>query len=546
MSFNYLLSRRILPIAACLFAFSSAQARFVNLGDLPKTIAFKDAISKLEKDPKDKDAAAAIKKAGDAGDKDAQFAYAYLLQSGLGGLEAPKDKPNTLLDEAKALYKKAADAGHAASLNNLALLKIATGDDAKAALTTIQEAADAGNGRARITLAEMYLEGVGVEKSPELALRWLQRAQQDAEKNEATYLIALINEAGKDEAGAVTNLLKAAEDGYLPAMIYLGNKIINGRGVQPNIEEARKWFTKAVEAGATAAKVNLGVIAEVEAAIEENKGKDADKAKVAEHYKKALALYTEAADLKVGEAYNKLGYYYEKGLGVTKDETKAFEYYKKGADAGVAVSIYNLAVLNEEGRGVKEKNEAEAIKHFYTAAKGGLPDGQVALAERYRTGKSGLDKDPIAAMAWMERAAKGGNMSAQIQLANMLETGEAGFVNLKTAAEIYVDAAKKGSPIAMFQIADMMEKGRGLQRDLVQAYGFLTACTKLTANDQNFGKQAADRLKELKGKMTSEEIKKGDEFFKQLTGVENKPAADAPKAPAPAAPAPAKDKPKVK
>ena len=544
MSLKYLFSRFVLPLAALTLMAMPARARFVNLSDLPKTVAFKDAISKLEKDAKDKDAVAAIKKAADAGDKDAQFAYAFALQSGLGGLEAPKDKPNALLDEAKALYKKAADAGQPSALNNLALLKIATNDDVKGAIASIEDAANSGNGRAKITLAEMYLEGIGVEKSPEASLRWLQRADA-AEKNEATYLIALISEAAKDEAGAVTNLLKAAENGYLPAMIYLGNKIINGKGDQPNIEEARKWFTKAIEAGAPAAKVNLGVISEVEAAIEENKGKDADKTKVADFYKKALGYYQEAAELKVGEAFNKLGFYHEKGLGVTKDEAKAYEWYKKGADAGVGVSIYNVAVLNEEGRGVKEKSSAEALKYFYTAAKGGLPDAQVALAERYRSGKNGLDKDPIAAMAWMEKAAQAGNMGAQLQLANMLETGEAGFVNLKTAAELYVDAAKKGSPIAMFQIADMAEKGRGLARDLVQAYGFLSACAKITKNDENFGKQAADKLADLKKKMSPEELKKGEEFLKQLIGENNTaaPAATTPAAPSNTKPAttPAKD-----
>jgi uncharacterized protein len=545
MSFKFLFSRLLLPVIASVLLMGAAEARFVTLADLPKTVSFKDAIAKLEKDPKDKDAAAAIKKAADGGDKDAMFAYAFILQNALGGLEAPKDKPTALVDDAKKLYQKAVDAGQTSALNNLMLLRIATGDDAKASVEALEKAANSGNARARITLAEMYLEGIGVEKNPELSLRWLERAQE-AEPNEATFLIALIKEAAKDELGAVNNLLKAAEGGHVPAMIYLGNKIINGKGVQPNIEEARKWFTKAVEAGVNSAKVNLGVLSEVEAALESNK-KDADKAKVTELYKKALAFYQEAADLKVAEAYNKIGFYHEKGLGVTKDETKAYEWYKKGADAGLAVSFYNIGVMLEEGRGVKAKDEAEAIKNFYTAAKAGLGEAQSALAGRYRAGKTGLEKDPIAAMAWMEKAAQAGNMNSQIELANMLETGEAGFVNLKTSAELYFDAAKKGSPIAMFQISDMLEKGRGMQRDLVQAYAFLTTCTKLTSNDPNFGKQAADRLAELKKKMTVEEITKGDEMFKQLTGVANTPTPASAPAPKETPPATApKDKPKTR
>lgn len=540
MSYSAIFRRLFLPVIAVSLLASTAHARFVLPSEVIKTGPLKDTVAKLEKDPKDKDAVAALKKAADGGDKDAQFAYAFALQSGLGGLEAPKDKPLALLDEAKALYKKAGDAGQEAAVNNLGLLKLATGEDVKSAIALIEDAANSGNAMARITMAQMYIEGAGVPKDPELAVRWLERAQEK-EPNESAYYLGLIAEAAKDQARAISLLTKAANNKYLPAMVYLGNKFLNGTGVQANAEEARKWFTAAVEAGLPSAKVNLGVIAEYEAAQE----KDKDKQK--ELFKKALALYQEAADLKVGEAYNKMGYYYENGLGVTKDDAKAYEWYKKGSDAGVAVSTFNLGVLNEEGRGVKAKSEPEALQYYYTAAKAGLPAGQTALAQRYRGGKGGLDKDPIAAMAWLEKAAQAGNVNSQIELANMLETGEAGYVNLKTSSELYIDAAKKGSPVAMYQISDMLEKGRGLQQDLVQAYGFLTTCAKLTTNDEKFGKQAADKLQALKEKMTPDQIKAGDEFFKKLTGVENTNApAKAPAAATPPSTKPAAEKPKDK
>ena len=522
MSISHLLSRLALPVIALSLLTSSLQARFVNYADLPKTLPFHEAVDKLIKDSKDKDALAVIKAASDAGDKDAQFAYAFALQNAYGGLEAPKDKPGALIEEAKALYKKAADAGHPSALSNLGLLKLATGEDVKTSVALIEDAANAGNARARITMGEMYLEGVGVAKDPEMAVRWLQRAQE-AEPSEATFLLARIQEGANNHEAALAGFRKAAESQYLPAIVYLGNKMLTGQGVKADLDEARKWFTKAVEAGATGAKVNLGIIAETEAVIEKSKGESADQAKVTESLKKALDLYNEAAALKVPDAYNKIGFFYENGLGVDKDEAKAAEQYKLGADAGQASSLYRLALMNEEGRGVKEKNEAEALNLLYTAARGGLPAAQLALGERYRAGKSGLQQDPVAAQAWFERAAQAGDVNAQLQLGNMYERGETGAQNFKAASELYLEAAKKNSPVAMFQLADMMEKGRGMTKDYIKAYGFLLACTKMLPADDNLGKQAAEKLASLKKDMTADDHAKGDEFFKQLTGQTNAP-----------------------
>lgn len=524
MRSNFVLSRILLTTFAISLASAPVQARFVNLQDLPKTVSFKGAIEKLTNDPKDKDAVAALKKSADAGDKDGQFAYAFALQNALGGMEPPKDKPDALVDEAKALYKKAADAGNANSVNNFALLRIATGEDAEAAVKTIQKAADDGSSRARITLAEMHIEGIGVPKDPEAALRWLDRVQ-DSNKNEALFLTARVNEAMKDQNSAIANLMKAADDGYIPAMIYLGNKILNLQ--DGNIEKAREYFDKAIKAGEPTATIHLGVLAEAEGSFEERK-KDGSKEKATTHYKRALEHYKAAADLKVGEAYNKLGYFHEKGLGVSKaDEAEAFKWYKLGAEAGMPVSLYNIAVLNEEGRGVKTKDASEAIKYFFLAARAGLAEAQLALAERYRSGKSILDKDPIAAMAWMEKAAKGGSMAGQLQLAYMLESNEAGVTNFKAAAELYLDAAKKGNPIGMYNLADMLQQGRGVQKDIVEAYAYLAISARLTANDENFGKQAATKLSDLKRKMSLDEQRKGEERMHALLGSkpESSPAA---------------------
>jgi len=55
--------------------------------------------------------------------------------------------------------------------------------------------------------------------------------------------------------------------------------------------------------------------------------------------------YGEAAKLKFGKAYNTLGNIYEKGIGVQKDDKKAYEYYKNGADLGEISCYTNLGKI---------------------------------------------------------------------------------------------------------------------------------------------------------------------------------------------------------
>jgi len=65
---------------------------------------------------------------------------------------------------------------------------------------------------------------------------------------------------------------------------------------------------------------------------------------------------------------NCLGYMYAYGLYVQKDEKKAFLYFKKAADNGMATSIFNLGICYEKGVGV-ERNQNEANRLYLMASK---------------------------------------------------------------------------------------------------------------------------------------------------------------------------------
>src|SRR6185436_16445935 len=53
----------------------------------------------------------------------------------------------------------------------------------------------------------------------------------------------------KDPQAGFTYTSQAAEQGYVPAQAALGMLYANGKGVQQNYAEARKWFVKAAAGG---------------------------------------------------------------------------------------------------------------------------------------------------------------------------------------------------------------------------------------------------------------------------------------------------------
>ena len=65
-----------------------------------------------------------------------------------------------------------------------------------------------------------------------------------------------------------------------------------------------------------------------------------------------------------------VGYFFEKGKGVSKDEKEALKWYTKAAEQGDAYSQWRLGYFFEEGKGVP-KDEKEALKWYTKAAEQG-------------------------------------------------------------------------------------------------------------------------------------------------------------------------------
>ena len=92
----------------------------------------------------------------------------------------------------------------------------------------------------------------------------------------------------------------------------------------------------------------------------------------------AERLYQKAADQGDADAQFELGWHYETGSGVEKDESEAVRWYQEAADQGHMGAQFELGWHYETGRGVEE-DESEAVRWYQEAADQGHMDAQSAL-----------------------------------------------------------------------------------------------------------------------------------------------------------------------
>lgn len=488
-----------------------AQARFVQPFEVVAEPGLKSTAEKLKtlKEPKEAEPIfKQIEAAAASGGADAQFFLGFLYQSGAGTERS--------VEKAKAAYEKAAAAGSPGAKNNLGLIKLAEGEDPKKSIGLVEEAANAGYSPAQVSMGQLFLDGLpaaGLEKDLDQARVWFERASETGD-DDASLTLGIMYEKGAGTAvnhdKAVTLFTKAADAGNTDAMMRLGAKLAAGQGIKTDAAKGLGWFEKAVAANAPGARAALASLYETGAGDEKAGG-------MAKDVKKAFTLYQEAAEAGDLPGFNKVAFFYEKGIGTEANEAKAAEWYRKGAEKNIPVCLHNLAVFTEEGKGGVKKDAEQAVKLYYRAAVTGFPPSQVSLAVRYREGR-GVEKDAQAALAWFERAMQNGHADAAVSYAAMLEAGEAGFVNYETALKIYREAASHGHLTALVGLGGMMEAGRGVQGDYRQAFAFYQAASK------GGSKEGTDRLAEIKKRMTPEQLKIAEAFVTTGGQESGKPA----------------------
>ena len=87
-----------------------------------------------------------------------------------------------------------------------------------------------------------------------------------------------------------------------------------------------------------------------------------------------MQWYRKAAEQGFAQAQYNLGVMYENGRGVRQDYIQAVQWYRKAAEQGIAQAQYNLGLMYAKGEGVRRDHKI-AKEWFGKACDNGLQLG---------------------------------------------------------------------------------------------------------------------------------------------------------------------------
>lgn len=273
----------------------------------------------------------------------------FMEMTGIFDLEKVADAvPSPPLDDAELLKK--AEAGDDAAQYEAGLYyfgQIRAGNTqsapAKLAAEWTGRSAAQGNRDALARLGSHYLDGVGVERNPELALKYYEMA---------------------------------AAKGDTYAMGCLAGMFLNGRGVPRDEKKGAQWWLKAAEQGDATARYRLIDL------YSAGKGVPRDGAKALEW---AGTCIKEHGDSRMGRlAMQRMAEMYAEGDALPRNPKKAVYWMRKAALAGMPKAMAALA-------------------GYYRNGLGGMPpDPVLALAWLRQAKDEGADQDTLDQLEALE------------------------------------------------------------------------------------------------------------------------------------------------
>jgi TPR repeat protein len=328
--------------------------------------------------------------------------------------------------QARAWYKKAAELGHADA--QFALARGFEASEHGQAAQWYRKAAAQGRADAQCALAELQLQGLGTTHDPVSALAWYAMA---AEQGHATAQFEMAQLLKKDASTiAFDAISRAAAAGQAQAQCAMGDRYAQGAGVAQNWFEACRWYELAAQQGDAKAQCALAVC------YADGKGVKQDMAHAFIWFEKAAAQSVPQAQWNLGELYATglpgveadpkkatllckraanagfapasatLGALFARA----KKHERAVQWWTLAAEQGDLESLFNLGQAHRLGLGVA-KDEAKAFELLRKAALGGVAAAQSRIGLAYATGE-GAALDPIEACKWFELAAQRGDQAA--------------------------------------------------------------------------------------------------------------------------------------
>lgn len=170
------------------------------------------------------------------------------------------------------------------------------------------------------------------------------------------------------------------------------------------------------------------------------------------------------------DALLRLGDYYSDGIAVPVDYARAFDFYRKAAEAGRAGGTLRMAEMLIAGQGVAA-DVPKGLAMLETLAGEDYPAALVRLGEIYINGIPGyVEAEPEQALALLRRAADGGDATAMMLFGDALVRVRGASADARDVLSAYQRAADLGRTDALLKIGDYWTEGALVPVDLAEGY----------------------------------------------------------------------------
>jgi TPR repeat protein len=225
-------------------------------------------------------------------------------------------------------------------------------------------ASDSDHPTAMFELAKFYIEGYGIPKDEEKAMKLLIRSSELGEPS-AQFLLGLIYQVGRfgleqNERESLNWFMKSAKLNNAEAQLKVGDAYLDGNLLSKDVEKSFEYWTKAAENNNIEAMKRLRIfyidgLDEVEPNLEQ-----------------AFYWTKKAAELDDCESQSSLGCDFLSGTTGHTDFDEAYLWLKIAADKGDKVAQYGLGIMYKRGLCDGEIDIVNAREWFSKAAEQGL------------------------------------------------------------------------------------------------------------------------------------------------------------------------------
>ena len=181
----------------------------------------------------------------------------------------------------------------------------------------------------------------------------------------------------------------------------------------------------------------------------------------------AVALYSKACDGRDASGCGNLGDMYRNGQGVGKDDSRAVTFYFKGCELGNDNACGNVGLMFDNGHGIAMDSSRVAALFTKSCDRGDSTSCN-SLGRMYQDGTA-IAKDISRAVTLYTKACHRGNAQSCDLLGRMYDEGLALKQDYSQAATLYSKACNEGDAEGCSDIGNLYRFGIGVEKDSAKA-----------------------------------------------------------------------------